>query len=141
MVQCDKHALIFDLDGTFIDTVYAHVIACQSSFAAEEMTIEAWSLHAKIGLSGEQLAITVARELGKTISADQAECLDKRHNVIMKELLPHAQPLPGGCDQARNEERAPATGYQDRQDRVGITAATGTTAPGGSTAGRNETRA
>ncbi len=88
-------ALVFDLDGTLIDTVYAQVIAWQRSFAAEEMTVSAWSLHAKIGLGGKALAITVARELGKTISADQAEGMDKRHSVIMKELLPHAQPLPG----------------------------------------------
>lgn len=84
-------ALIFDLDGTLID----HVIAWQRSFAADEMTVPASSIHAKIGLGGNALAMAVARELEKTISADQAESLDKRHSVIMKELLPHPQPLPG----------------------------------------------
>ena len=37
MLQCDMRALVFDLDGTLIDTVYAQVIAWQRSFAAEEM--------------------------------------------------------------------------------------------------------
>jgi HAD superfamily hydrolase (TIGR01509 family) len=88
-------ALIFDLDGTLIDTVYAHVIAWQRSFAGERMNVSARIFHAKIGLGGKELAITVARESGNPISHDQAEALDQRHSVIMKELLPRAEPLPG----------------------------------------------
>jgi len=88
-------ALIFDLDGTLIDTVYAHVVAWQRSFAIDEMIVPAWMLHAKIGLGGKALAIAIGRELGRSIPDDQAEALDKRHGVIKKELLPHAEPLPG----------------------------------------------
>jgi HAD superfamily hydrolase (TIGR01509 family) len=88
-------ALIFDLDGTLIDSVYAHVIAWQRSFAAADMHIPAWTIHMKIGLSGKELAIAIGREVGQPVSEDQAVALDKRHSDIMKELLPQPRPLPG----------------------------------------------
>lgn len=56
-------ALIFDLDGTLIDTVYAHVLAWQKSFAVlEHMAVSAWRLHQKIGLDGKLLAIATGAE-------------------------------------------------------------------------------
>jgi beta-phosphoglucomutase-like phosphatase (HAD superfamily) len=87
-------ALIFDLDGTFIDSVYAHVLAWQKSFAAEGMQVPAWSIHAKIGLGGRELALAIGRELGKHVSENEADGLDQRHGTIMKERLPRAEPLP-----------------------------------------------
>jgi HAD superfamily hydrolase (TIGR01509 family) len=90
-------ALIFDLDGTLIDSVYAHVLSWQKSFAAEGMPVPAWSIHTKIGLGGKELALAIGRELGKPISEDEANGLDKRHGAIMKELLPSAEPLPGAA--------------------------------------------
>jgi HAD superfamily hydrolase (TIGR01509 family) len=95
-------ALIFDLDGTLIDTVYAHVIAWQKSFAADDIVVPAWKLHQKIGLGGKRLAITIAREMGKTVSADQADSLDQRHGAVMKELMPHAMPLDGARELLRH---------------------------------------
>jgi HAD superfamily hydrolase (TIGR01509 family) len=88
-------ALIFDLDGTLIDTNYAHVLAWQKAFAVDGFTVPASSIHGKIGLGGTILAGAVGLELGRHISPDQAEDLDTRHGNIMKELLYKAEPLPG----------------------------------------------
>ena len=41
-------ALIFDLDGTLVDTVYAHVFAWQRAFAEVGMAIEGWRIHRRI---------------------------------------------------------------------------------------------
>jgi len=90
-------ALIFDLDGTLIDSVYAHVLAWQKSFTAGGMLVPAWSIHHKIGLVGLELALAIGRELGRSVSADEAEELDKRHGAIMNELLPYPEPLPGAA--------------------------------------------
>ncbi|HTN82845.1 MAG TPA: HAD hydrolase-like protein [Sorangium sp.] len=35
-------ALIFDVDGTLVDTVHAHVFSWQLAFAEAGMPIEAW---------------------------------------------------------------------------------------------------
>jgi HAD superfamily hydrolase (TIGR01509 family) len=91
-------ALIFDLDGTLIDTNYAHVLAWQRAFAADGITVPAFIIHAKIGLGGTTLAYAAGVQLGHQIPPEQAQALDQRHGDIMKELLPRAQPLPGAVE-------------------------------------------
>ena len=46
-------ALIFDLDGTLVDTVYAHVFAWQTALAEAGMPIDGWQIHRRIGMSGD----------------------------------------------------------------------------------------
>ena len=41
-------ALIFDLDGTLIDTVYAHVFAWQRALARCDMAIDGWRIRAEL---------------------------------------------------------------------------------------------
>ena len=114
-------ALIFDLDGTLIDSVYAHVLAWQKSFAAKGLQVPAWSIHNKIGLGGNELAQAVGLELGKPVSKDEAEGMDKRHSAIIKELLPHAEPLPGAAALLRRltETHVP-WGIATSGDRTGV---------------------
>ena len=45
-------ALIFDLDGTLVDTVYAHVFAWQRAFTDAGLAIDGWRIHRRIGMSG-----------------------------------------------------------------------------------------
>jgi beta-phosphoglucomutase-like phosphatase (HAD superfamily) len=114
-------ALIFDLDGTLIDSVYAHVLAWQKSFAAEGMQVPAWSIHNKIGLGGHELALAIGRELGKPVSEDEADGLDKRHGAIMKELLPEPEPLPGAAALLhRLREMHVPWGIATSGDRAGV---------------------
>src|SRR5262249_47203146 len=48
-------ALIFDLDGTLVDTVYAHVLAWQLAFAEAGIPIDGWRLHRRMGMSGSRI--------------------------------------------------------------------------------------
>ena len=66
-------ALIFDLDGTLVDTVYAHVFAWQRALAEAGMAIDAWRIHRRIGMSGGLFTRAVARELGREIRAQEVE--------------------------------------------------------------------
>src|SRR3954469_427549 len=88
-------ALIFDLDGTLVDTVYAHVFAWQRALAEEGMPIDGWRVHRRIGMSGGLFARAVAREVGRELSAEETEALQVRHGAIYRELLPDPRPLPG----------------------------------------------
>ena len=45
-------ALIFDLDGTLVDTVYAHVFAWQRALEERGMPIDGWRIHRGSGMSG-----------------------------------------------------------------------------------------
>ena len=66
-------ALIFDLDGTLVDTVYAHVFAWQRALAEEGMPIDAWRIHRRIGMSGGLFARAVAREVGRELSPTRSK--------------------------------------------------------------------
>jgi HAD superfamily hydrolase (TIGR01509 family) len=90
-------ALLFDLDGTLVDTVYAHVFSWQRALADEGMDIPGWRIHRRIGMSGGLFTRAVGRELGHDLSDEQAKELQGRHDELFHELLPPAarRPLPG----------------------------------------------
>jgi HAD superfamily hydrolase (TIGR01509 family) len=88
-------ALIFDLDGTLVDTVYAHVFAWQRTLAEQEMPIDGWRIRRRIGMSGGLITRAVAREVGRELSVEEAERVQRRHGEIFREFLPERRPLPG----------------------------------------------
>ena len=87
-------ALIFDLDGNLIDTVYAHVFAWQRALAEAELPIDGWRIHRRIGMSGGLFTRAVARELGRPLTATEVEAVQVRHGQLFRELLPERRPLP-----------------------------------------------
>ena len=91
-------ALIFDLDGTLVDTVYAHIFAWQRALAEAGMAIDGWRIHRRIGMSGGLFTRAVARELGRDISAKEEEALQRRHGELFRQLLPERRPLPGAVE-------------------------------------------
>ena len=88
-------ALIFDLDGTLVDTVYAHVFAWQRALAHCEMSIDGWRIHRRIGMRGGLFTRAVARELGREVTDVEAERVQSLHGELFRELLPERRPLPG----------------------------------------------
>jgi HAD superfamily hydrolase (TIGR01549 family) len=91
-------ALIFDLDGTLIDTVYAHVFAWQRALAERGLAIDGWRIHRRIGMSGGLFTRAVAREIGRGLGEDEARELQRRHGELFRELLPERHPLPGAVE-------------------------------------------
>jgi HAD superfamily hydrolase (TIGR01509 family) len=87
-------ALIFDLDGTLVDTVYAHVFAWQRALAEAGLPIDGWRIHRRIGMSGGLFTRAVARELGRPLSPGEVEAIQARHGELFRELLPERRPLP-----------------------------------------------
>jgi HAD superfamily hydrolase (TIGR01549 family) len=98
--------LIFDLDGTLVDTVYAHVFAWQRALDESGMTVDGWRIHRRIGMSGGLLTRAVARELGRAISPGEAEHLQRRHGELFQEFLPERRPLPGAFELLRDLRHA-----------------------------------
>jgi HAD superfamily hydrolase (TIGR01549 family) len=91
-------ALIFDLDGTLVDTVYAHVFAWQRALLELGIPVDGWRIHRRIGMSGGLFARAVAREIGRELSPGEAEALQRRHGEVFREILPERRPLPGAIE-------------------------------------------
>ena len=91
-------AMIFDLDGTLVDTVYAHVFAWQSAFEEMGLAIDGWRIHRRIGMSGGIFTRAAARELNRDITPEMAEALQRRHGELFRQFLPKRRPLPGAVE-------------------------------------------
>ena len=94
-------ALIFELDGTLGDPVYAHVFAWQRALAESGMAIDGSRGQRRIGMSGGAVTRRGRRERGRAVSADEAKLLQRRHGELFAELLPSRRPLRGAVELLR----------------------------------------
>jgi HAD superfamily hydrolase (TIGR01509 family) len=87
-------ALIFDLDGTLVDTVETRIRAWLTTF--DEIGIPADRDHVAslIGSDGKHLAREVAQAAGRAISDERAEEIDQRAGAVYGEMNTDPRPLP-----------------------------------------------
>ena len=88
-------AVIFDLDGTLVDTVGARIQAWLTVFVEEAIPAERPQVAALIGADGRHLARAVASEAGITLEPGRDEAIDVRCGTIFAEMNRRPQPLPG----------------------------------------------
>ncbi len=91
-------ALIFDLDGTLVDSVYAHTLAWQRCLTDFGMPCPAWAIHRRIGMSGKLLVKAIAREQRRRLSESDIETLGKHHTKLFHKLAANCAPLPGAAE-------------------------------------------
>jgi HAD superfamily hydrolase (TIGR01509 family) len=95
------HALLFDLDGTLVDTVYAHVLAWQVALGEAGVVVDGYRLHRHVGSSGELIVRYAQREAGRQLSAEQVQTVHRRHGDLFHQLAPRPRPLPGAIEMLR----------------------------------------
>jgi HAD superfamily hydrolase (TIGR01509 family) len=88
-------ALIFDLDGTLVDSVYTHTLAWQRILHQFGLECPAWAIHRRIGMSGKLLVKAIAREHGRTLSDAVIGKLEAQHSDLFHDFAPSSPPLPG----------------------------------------------
>jgi HAD superfamily hydrolase (TIGR01549 family) len=91
-------ALIFDLDGTLVDTVYPHTLAWQKALADHGICCPAWTIHRRIGMSGTLLVKAIAREQRRSLSEAEIDRLGKHHARLFHKIAPACSPLPGAVE-------------------------------------------
>src|ERR1700674_5635128 len=74
-----RPALLFDLDGTLVDSVYQHVLAWRNALHEEGLDLSVWRIHRRIGMSGGLFLKALGRELGMPLDEDQTERLRQSH--------------------------------------------------------------
>ena len=88
-------AVLFDLDGTLIDTVETRIAAWLDALAGSGYPTTRERLAPLIGLDGRRLAREIAASAGETIDDRRAEEIDRRSGEIYQRLNQAPRPLPG----------------------------------------------
>ncbi|BBY24118.1 HAD family hydrolase [Mycobacterium stomatepiae] len=84
-------AVLFDVDGTLVDSNYLHVYAWQRAFESEGISVAAWRIHRGIGMDGSKLV----RTLSDDAPAEVQDRLSDAHSRYYREISPLLAPLPG----------------------------------------------
>jgi HAD superfamily hydrolase (TIGR01549 family) len=93
-------ALLIDLDGTLVDSVYAHVATWSRILNSEEVPVPCWRLH---GLAGQELAAArgeLAQWARVPVEGATLRRIIGRYAEEFGRLLPHISPCPGARDLA-----------------------------------------
>jgi HAD superfamily hydrolase (TIGR01509 family) len=91
----NRPVLLFDLDGTLVDSVYQHVLAWRDAFEALGVHISNWRIHRRIGMSDALISKQLSREAGRPFSAEQTEKARKLHTRFYLERTGELRLLPG----------------------------------------------
>jgi HAD superfamily hydrolase (TIGR01509 family) len=90
-------AVLFDVDGTLVDSNYLHVYAWQRAFDDEGISVAAWQLHRCIGMDGSKLVGTLSHDAASEVQAR----LSDAHSRYYRDVSPLLTPLPGARDLLR----------------------------------------
>ena len=90
--------LIFDLDGTLVDTVGARIDGWLEALGAAGLEVSHRQVAPLIGMDGKRLARTVAEANGRTPTDDELEALDKAAGAAFDRRNRSPRPLPGLAD-------------------------------------------
>lgn len=84
-------AVLFDIDGTLVDSNYVHVDTWSRAFADAGVSVPSWKIHRCIGMDGDKLLETL---VGSTDEAVALEAKDL-HDDYYGEASSKLQILPG----------------------------------------------
>jgi HAD superfamily hydrolase (TIGR01509 family) len=91
----DPEALIFDLDGTLVDTVGVRLEAWLKTFEEIGTPADRERVAQLIGIDGKRLAHEIAAAAGENLDDERAEIIDRRAGEIYSALNVDPRPLPG----------------------------------------------
>jgi HAD superfamily hydrolase (TIGR01509 family) len=91
----DPRAVVFDLDGTLVDTVATRIEAWLATFAEVGIPATREPVASLIGSDGRHLAREIAARAGRVLSEGQQELIDKRSGEIFDLLNQRPRPVDG----------------------------------------------
>jgi HAD superfamily hydrolase (TIGR01509 family) len=86
--------VLFDIDGTLVDSNYLHVHAWYRAFRDAGVGVEAWRIHRSIGMDGTTLVSSLASEADDDTRSHAKDL----HSRYYMETAPLLKPLPGAQD-------------------------------------------
>lgn len=90
-----KHApgaVLFDLDGTLVDSNYQHALAWYRAFRDGGIVLPVWQIHRRIGMGGDQM---VPALIGEARDREVGDDLRAAEKARFEEMLGEIEPLEG----------------------------------------------
>jgi len=95
--------VIFDIDGTLVDTNYQHALAWYRAFRREGIVMPIWQIHRAIGIGSDRVVEMLA---GEEVEAKLGETLRDAQGPLYKEMIDEVEPMQGAHALLRDLKRA-----------------------------------
>jgi len=90
--------VLFDVDGTLVDTTFLHAVCWWDAFRANELYVPMANVHNAIGMGSDEL---LDHLLGEDRDHEKDETLVGAHLALYQQYWHRLQPLPGAADLLR----------------------------------------
>ncbi|MEV4707423.1 HAD family hydrolase [Actinoplanes sp. NPDC049316] len=93
-----KRGVLFDVDGTLVDTTYLHAVAWWEVLRQHDRDVPMAKIHRAIGMGSDRL---LDHLLGSDRDKDDDETMSSAHDVLYGAWWERLRPLPGAADLLR----------------------------------------
>jgi len=90
-----RSGVLFDVDGTLVDTTYLHAVAWWEALRQHDRDVPMAAIHRGIGMGSDKL---LDHLLGEQRDHDEDEAMVKAHEVLYGAWWERLRPLPGAAD-------------------------------------------
>jgi HAD superfamily hydrolase (TIGR01549 family) len=95
VTSSENAAILFDIDGTLVDSTYHHAIAWQRAFDRNDLPFPLWRIHRTVGMGGDKLVAEVA---GDDVEERLGDTLRDAWKEEYLKIKAEVFPLPGAAD-------------------------------------------
>ena len=95
--------VIFDIDGTLVDTNYQHALAWFRAFRQEGIVMPIWQIHRAIGIGSDRVVEMLA---GEDVEKELGETLRDAQGPFYKEMIDEVEPMNDAHELLRDLKEA-----------------------------------
>lgn len=92
MTDPSHDAILFDIDGTLVDSTYHHALAWHRAFTRYDVDVPMWRVHRTIGMGGDKLVAEVA---GEEVEREHGDDLRDAWSEEYAKVETEVDPFPG----------------------------------------------